>query len=199
MKTVVAGAGFTGIQLAKALVAEGGEVSLVESDPAKVAIARDSLDCDIAEAECNDPETLRAAGVAKADAFVALTGDDETNIVACSLAAATGSKALRIARVRNYSYYSLPADSGATVPAPVRFPGVDVMLNPDVEAAAALARAVEHGAVGNVTDLGGGHAMVALEVAHGSPLDGVALRDVPDRKHLLAWAETSAGPVLPRG
>ena len=52
------------------------------------------------------------------------------------------------------------------------------MLNPDVEAAAAVQRAVDYGVVGNIADLGGGFCITEFRVSAESKLVGVKLRDV---------------------
>ena len=201
MRTVIVGAGFTGIQLARSLVAEGGNVAIIDNDPEKTRHARDILDCEVIEAEGNSPDTLAAAGVEDAAALVALTEDDEVNMIVCSLADAVYPDVLKVARVRNYAYYARTAamsqqrHAGATRP----LFGIDRMLNPDVEAADAILNVIEHGTVGNVIDLGGGHGIVSLPVSPGSPLDGTPLGRIPRRDHLIAWAETADGPLLPDG
>ena len=201
MRTVIVGAGFTGIQLARSLVAEGGNVALIDNDPEKTRHARDILDCEVIEADGNSPETLDAAGVADADALVALTEDDEVNMIVCSLADAAYPGVLKVARVRNYAYYARTEAMSRRRHGDAARPlfGIDRMLNPDVEAAGAISNVIEHGTVGNVIDLGGGHGVVALPVSPGSPLDGTPLGRLPRRDHLIAWAETAEGPQLPDG
>ena len=81
MKIVVVGAGFTGIQLARALVARGEEVSLVENDPGRARVAREQLDCEVVEADGNSPETLARAGIASAGALVALTEEAQHRLL----------------------------------------------------------------------------------------------------------------------
>ena len=194
LKTIVVGAGFTGLQLARSLSEGGAEVSLVENDPARAAVAREQVDCAVVEADGNDPATLAAAGIADAGALVALTDGDEMNLITCALAEADFPDVLKIARVRNYAYYE------RAVPRPVF--GIDCMVNPDVEAAAAICRAAAHGAVGNVLDLGGGRGVLELSVAPGSVLDGAALRDLAaraGRRLLVAWIEKPDRAVLPDG
>lgn len=194
LKTVIVGAGFTGLQLARFLSEGGAEVSLVENDPVRARVAREQVDCAVLEADGNDPATLAAAGIARADALVALTDGDEMNLITCALAEADFPDVLKIARVRNYAYYE------RTLPRPVF--GIDCMVNPDVEAAEAICRAAAHGAVGNVLDLGGGRGVLELSVGAGSLLDGIALRDLPARagRHLLvAWIEKQDRAVLPDG
>ena len=205
MKTIIVGAGFTGIQLARSLVAEGGDVVLIDNDAEKTRHARDLLDCTVIDADGNNPETLEDAGIADAAALVALTEDDEVNMITCSLADAGHPEVLKIARVRNYAYYERTeamarrlAGGRAAAPGRPLF-GIDRMLSPDVEAAKAIFRAMAHGAVGNVIELGGGHGVIALPVAAGSPLDGTPLRSLAERYRLLAWAETPDGPILPNG
>ena len=88
-RTIVVGAGFTGIQLARNLVAEGGDVTLIDNDAEKVRHSRNLLDCAVVQAEGNSLKTLEEAGIASAGALVTLTEDDETNMVTCSLVEAT--------------------------------------------------------------------------------------------------------------
>ena len=181
MKVIVVGAGFTGVQLARSLADSGAEVVLVENDPERARVAREQVDCSVLEADGNSPATLAAAGLAEAGALVALTEDDEVNMITCSLADAAYPALLKIARVRNYAYYTRTAAMAARrradpVSAARPLFGIDRMLNPDVEAATAISSVIEHGAVGNVIELGGGHGVVALPVASGSPLDGTPLR-----------------------
>lgn len=207
MKVIVVGAGFTGIQLARSLADSGTEVVLVENDPDKVRAAREQVDCAVLEAEGNSPATLAEAGLADAAALVALTEDDETNLVICALADAGFPGVRKFARVRNHDYYEnvAAADPDAATrraerPRPVF--GVDRMLNPDVEAAAAICRAIENGVVGNVIALEGGRGVVELAIAPQSPLAGVPLRDLPaktGRRLLVAWVEKPDGALLPDG
>lgn len=207
-KVIVVGAGFTGVQLARTLIAEGADVVLVDRDGDKVQHARSALDCTIVQSDGSSPETLSEAGVATADALVALTEDDEMNMILCSLVDADYPDVLKIARVRNYTYYLKTttaarrhADQTASGERRPLF-GVDHMLNPDVEAAAAICRAMALGAVGNVIELGGGYGIVTLPVREDGPLDGSAIRELSQKegwKYLVAYVETDEGAVLPDG
>ncbi len=207
MKVIVVGAGFTGVQLARSLADSGAEVVLVENDPDKARVAREQVDCSVLEADGNSPATLAAAGLAEAGALVALTEDDEVNLITCALADAGFPGVRKLARVRNYAYYesaAAPALAGAARRAGHSRPvfGVDRMLNPDVEAAAAICRAIENGVVGNVIALEGGRGVAELAVAPQSPLAGAALRELPaktGRRMLVAWVEKPDGALLPDG
>ena len=206
MKTVIIGAGFTGRQLAKELVLENGDVVLMDIDAERVRHASDQLDCTVVEADGRDLRSLERAGLASADALVALTEDDEVNMVICSLADSVYPWISKIARVRNYSYYRSAdeARERARAEHPDARPlyGIDTMLNPETEAASAIASAVEHGAVGSVVELGGGFGIATLSVGKGSPLDGLSLRQISALEgwsYLVAFVDSRGEMKLPNG
>ena len=204
MKVVIVGAGYTGIQLAKTLAAENNDVVLIENTAEKVRIARNQIDCTVVQSDGNSLKVLEEdAGMASADALVTLTEDDETNMVTCALADAAWPGILKVARVRNDAYYAGISAGRRKASAGVRPPlGIDAMLHPDTEAAAAICRAVSHGAVGNVIDLGGGFGIASLRIGENSPLAGLALKELstfPNWRGLIAYVESADGAVLPSG
>lgn len=207
MTIFIIGAGFTGMQLARMLVLERNKVVLIDNDAEKVRNAGDALDCTVLEADGNSIDVLEQAGIASADAFVALTGDDEVNMIACQLVDSAYPAVLKIARVRNYAYYSAVESASRrrktsgtdTVRAMY---GMDAMVNPDVEAASAIYRAVEHGAVGNVIDLKDGFMLTTIGVGRDSVLAGRRMRELHNLEgwdYLVAFLETEAGSVIPNG
>ena len=202
-KIIIVGAGFTGERLARALVAEGAEVVLIDNDAAKVNLARNRLDCTVIQSDGNCLKTLEEqARIATASALVTLTEDDEVNMVTCSLVDSAYPDVLKIARVRNEYYYAASrAGTGAEGGGRPPF-GVDRMLHPDVEAAEAIWRALSLGAVGNVVPLAGGFGIVSLAIQEGSNIAGVPFRSLaPDLgwKWLVAYMETGGEALLPAG
>lgn len=207
MKIFIVGAGFTGTQLARALVLERNSVVLVDNDPARVREASDQLDCTVLEADGNDLEVLESAGIASADALVTLTEDDELNMITCSLVDAVYPRIHKIARVRNYAYYAAAnaARRRARSAVPMSRPlyGIDSMLNPEVEAADAISAALAHGAIGSVIELGGDFGIVTLSIGAGSPLAGVPFAELSRLegwRYLVAFVESADGKTsLPNG
>ena len=207
MKIFVIGAGFTGMQLARALLLEQNNVVLIDNNPERVRDASDQLDCTVLEADGNNLESLEAAGIASADALVTLTADDEINMITCSLVDAVYPRIQTIARVRNYAYYKA-ADvarrrAKSAVPASRPLYGIDSMLNPEVEAADAISAALEHGAIGSVIELDAEFGITTLSIGEGSPLVGLPLAELSklDGWHyLVAFVESSDGATsLPNG
>ncbi|MBP5448022.1 MAG: NAD-binding protein, partial [Treponema sp.] len=136
MKIVIVGAGFTGRQLAKKLINERNEVVLIDNSEEVVRHASKSLHCDVKEMDGNNLENLEEVGIGKADALVCVTANDEVNMITCSLVDSVYPDILKIARVRNFSYYMNTAAavkkhaetfSGKHRP----LYGIDFMVNPD--------------------------------------------------------------------
>ena len=206
MRIFVIGAGFTGMQLAKELIAEKNDVVLVENDAERVRHAVDQLDCAVVEGDGNNLDTLERAGISGADAMVMLTQYDEVNMITCSLVDAVHPGIKKIARVRNYAYYVASDSARRRVksenPGARPLYGIDVMLNPDVEASSAIDAAMQHGVVGDIIELDGRYGIATLSVGEGSPLAGLSLRHLSAKeewRYLVAFVEAEGALSLPDG
>lgn len=208
MRIVIVGAGFTGVQLAKLLIAEKNQVAIIDNNEDIIRHASNQLDCTALCADGNNLDTLEDVGIAKADALVCVTSSDEVNMITCSLVDAVYPDVLKIARVRNYAYYVNTASATKKHSndfAGKRRPlyGINYMIHPDVEAADAIVQAVENGAVGSVLSFDDSDYVIArFTVEEGSQLDGVALKDIrskSDFKFLVAYIEQNGDTALPSG
>ncbi len=142
-KIVIVGAGNIGLALSRLLIDEGHDVVLIEKDPEKAKYAFNQLDCLVINDVGNRHEVLRKAGTEKADVFISVTDSDELNMVSCGLVFNEFSVPVKIAKVRNI-YYS----TSRIMQNP--YLGINYIVNPEVEAAQAIVRAVSHGAVSDV-------------------------------------------------
>lgn len=207
MKIVIIGAGFTGSLLAKALVAERNKVVLIDKSPERVRSAGDQLDCTVIEADGADLDVLEKAGIASADALITLTGDDDINMITCSLIDAVYPDVLKIARVRNYDYYRRTVEvvrrGKKRLPDATRpMFGIDHIINPDVAAASSIVRAMEIGAAGSATEIAGGYEIIVLPVVGDGSLAGRKLRELAslqDWSYLVAFVESNGETELPCG
>ena len=208
MKIVIVGAGFTGVQLAKLLINERNQATIIDNDEDVVRHASNQLDCTITCADGNNLETLENAGIAKADALVCVTSSDEVNMITCSLVDAVYPEILKIARVRNYAYYVNTAAAqkkhsveNTSNKRPLY--GIDYMIHPDVEAADAIVQAVESGAIGNVLSFNNSDFVIArFSVGKNSPFDGIALKNIrtkTDIHFLVSYVEKKGITSLPSG
>ncbi len=86
MKVVILGCGRLGAYLALRLAGLGHHVTVIDQDPAAFARLGDDFPGRTVVGTGIDEEVLRRAGVAEADAFIAVTNWDNTNVMAAQVA-----------------------------------------------------------------------------------------------------------------
>jgi trk system potassium uptake protein TrkA len=86
MYIIVVGGGKIGYHLAKALLAEGHEVLVIEKDRTRIDFICGELGSICLLGDGCEASTLGDAGTSRADMLIAVTGDDEDNLVACQVA-----------------------------------------------------------------------------------------------------------------
>jgi trk system potassium uptake protein TrkA len=101
MYIIIVGGGQVGYYLAKALLDEGHELLVLEKDAARTAFICSELGSVAIRGDGCEITTLAEAGVGRADMFVAVTGDDEDNLVACQAAKHKFNVPRIVARIRN--------------------------------------------------------------------------------------------------
>jgi len=139
--------------------------------------------------DATDVELLELEGVGGADAFIALTDGDETNILSSLVAKRAGARQV-ITLVNKRDYMPL-----------ARHIGLDAAVSPRLSAANAILRYVRRGTVTRVATFAGSDAeAIAFEVTERSPLAGKALAEVdfPDGA-IVAAIVHGQGVVVPRG
>lgn len=101
MYIIVVGGGKVGYHLAKALVAEGHEVLVLERDRGKCEVIAEELGSVVVQGDGCEVATLAEVGAARADLVIAVTGDDEDNLVVCQVAKLKFSAPRTIARIND--------------------------------------------------------------------------------------------------
>lgn len=101
MYIIVAGGGKVGYYLTKTLVNEGYEVLLIEKSKRKVETYSDRFGTVVLQGDACEAAICEEAGMQRADVVVAVTGDDEDNLVICQMAKRRFNVPRTIARVNN--------------------------------------------------------------------------------------------------
>jgi trk system potassium uptake protein TrkA len=101
MYIIVIGGGKVGYYLATALLGQGHEILVVEKDPARTQFIIDRLGSVCIRGDGCEVATLTDAGTGRADMFIAVTGDDEDNLVACQVAKHKFNVPRTVARINN--------------------------------------------------------------------------------------------------
>ena len=167
---VIIGAGNVGLAVAQALEArpERVRVKLIERNRARAEDAADSLTRTIVlNGDGLSAELLEEAAVPKADAVLAITDDDKTNILAAVRAKQAGAK-LAISLVNDPTLMSMMD--------PLH---IDAFINPRASTVSTILRHIRHGRVRDIYSIGDAEAeVIEAQVLSTSPIAGRPVRDI---------------------
>jgi trk system potassium uptake protein len=165
---VAVGAGKVGWNLARELIDRGNEVTLIESDPQRYATVEEELEHAVQYGDGSELWVLERAGIERAEMVIAVTGDDEDNILICQVATEKYGVERVIARCnnpRNLEHFEL------------------LSIKPAVSATDLILRLIEH----EVPKYGPLHLLdlpqeqleiIELEVGDGSEAAGRTVKDI---------------------
>lgn len=105
MKIIILGAGQVGGSLAETLLGENHDITLVDLDEHRLQYFADRLDIHTLRGQGSYPGILRQAGADNADMLIAVTNNDEANIVACQVAYTLFNVPVKMARIRSRHYF----------------------------------------------------------------------------------------------
>ncbi len=101
MYVIIAGAGKVGWNLARELIARDREVTLIESNHERFGVVEEELEHAVQYGDASELWVLERAGIQRADLVIAVTGDDEDNILICQVAKEKYGVQRIVARVNN--------------------------------------------------------------------------------------------------
>jgi trk system potassium uptake protein len=187
MYVVIVGAGKVGWNLARELIQKGHEVTLVESDPQRYGVVEEELEHSVQYGDGSELWVLERAGIERADLVIAVTGDDEDNILISQVAREKYGVERIVARCnnpRNLQHFEL------------------LGVKPAVSATDLILRLIEH----EVPKYGLVHLLdlpqerleiIELEVGADAPGAGKKVRDLglPDGSLVISILRDGAGFV----
>ena len=155
-RVMIAGGGNIGLRLAKALDGKY-QVKLIEEDKQRAEyIAQQVSDVLVLNGDAADEDLLETENVAEMDVFVALTNDDENNIMSSLLAKRMGAR--RVISLINRRAYADLMDGGP----------IDITISPAQATIGSLLAKIRRGDVVAVHSLRRGSAEVLELVVHGN-------------------------------
>ena len=120
MHVVIAGCGRVGSGLARDLVAQGHDVAVIDEEAESFYLLGDDFPGEFVHGRALDWDVLRQAGIARADAFVACTDGDNTNIVTAQIAQKKFGVRCAVARVYDPLRAELFAQAGIRTVCPTK-------------------------------------------------------------------------------
>ena len=187
MYVIIAGAGKVGRNLARELIAKEHEVTMIESSRSLYLSLEEEFEHTIQYGDATELWVLERAGIQRADLVIAVTGDDEDNILVSQVAKEKYLCERIIARVnnpRNHDHFRL------------------LGIQPAVSATDLILRLIEH----EVPRYGLVHLLaleeerleiIELEVSDGAPVAGEKVADIalPDGSLIISILRGGAGFV----
>ena len=195
MKIVIAGAGEVGSHLAKLLSNEEQDIMLIDADAERLAILDANYNLMTYVGDPTSFTTLREAGAAGCDLFIAVTPYESNNIVGCSIAKNLGAKTT-VARIDSYDFMN-PLNSSH-----VKHMGVDRVIYPEYLAAQEIITALKRTWARNWFELHDGRLILAgVKLRAGAPLAGMKLRDFTYTNHHfhVSAIKRNHETIIPRG
>ena len=198
MKIIILGAGQVGASVAESLVSEANDITIVDTDAARLALLQGRLDLRSVAGNASSPSILKRAGAEDADMLIAVTQSDQTNLCACKTAHALFSLPTRIARVRSSDFADHPE-----LFTPENF-AVDFSICPEQIVTDYIVKLIEFPEALQVLEFAGGLvSLVAVRAYEGGPLVGHPLKDL--RQHIpqvdarIAAIFRRDRPITPEG
>ncbi len=187
MNIVILGAGQVGTSAAERLV-EDNDITVVDIDADKLQALQDRLDLRTVRGYASNPSVLRDAGLAEADLLLAVTQSDETNMLACRIAATLFDVRTRIARIRAQDYLAHPQ-----ILTPQCL-GINYVISPETEVTAYLERLIDFPEALQVLEFAEGRvSLAAIRVDAGGPLAG---KSVASLRTTMPQLETRVAAIF---
>ena len=177
MKVIILGAGQVGATVAESLVSEQNDITVVDVEPARLRALQDRFDLRTVTGSASHPAVLEEAGIDDADLLIAVTQSDETNLVACKLAARMFNVPRRVARIRANAFLD-----NKLVLGPDGF-DVDLSICPEQVLTEYIVKLVEFPEALQVLDFADGKvSLVAVRAYQGGPMVGRPVKEI--RAHI---------------
>lgn len=186
-RVVMVGGGNVGLAVASELESRANRVraKIIEKDRKRAEIAAEALERTIVlHGDGLDVALLTEAGVSRADAMLAVTDDDKTNMLAAVRAKSEGCP------------YAIALINDPTL-VPLMGPlGIDAYINPRATTVSSILRHIRHGRVRAVYSIGDAEAeVIEAEVLSTSPMAGKRIADIDFPEGVLVGAVRKGGTV----
>ncbi len=185
MRAIVVGAGDVGYDVARMLSLERHDVTVIDTDQAKIDHVSETLDVLAIQGSGTSAATLMKARILDADLLVAVTDVDEVNIIASMLAERFGNSShetTTIARVRSSEF---TADDAVLTMADF---GIDLIIHPEESTAAEVVALLRRAAATDIVEFCDGRIhLVGIRIDRDAPLLGVSLAELAQQNSHLQY------------
>mgnify|MGYP006083484655 CR=1 FL=1 len=178
MNIIICGAGKVGFSISKQLSTQGHSVTVIDPSSEDIKKINDTQDVKGIVGRATLPSVLENAGAENADMIIAVTRNDETNMIVCQLASSLFNVSKKIARIRTKDFLDgkwSKLYNKSNIP-------IDVIISPEIEVAKSLFRKLEApGALDNVPFADGKVKMLEISIEIGCPIINTPLKKLTEK------------------
>ncbi len=176
MNIIIAGCGKVGQELVEQLNEEGNNITVIDTDEARVNDISARYDCMGITGNGATHITQQEAGIDEAHLLIAVTGSDELNMLCCLVAKMTGN-CQTIARIRNPQYATEARYLKNEL-------GLAMIINPEQAAATEIAKVLRFPSAMKIDTFAKGRVeLLKFRLPEGSPLVGCAVKEISTKLH----------------
>jgi trk system potassium uptake protein len=139
MNIIICGAGRVGFTIAKLLSEQGHSITVIDQSSEDIQKINDSLDVKAIVGKATYPSILEKANASETDMIIAVTRNDEINMLICQIAYSIFNIPKKIARIRSQDYLN---PKFTRVYSKENLP-IDVIISPEIEIAKSIQRKLE--------------------------------------------------------
>ncbi len=178
MNIIICGAGQVGFSISKQLSSQGHSLTVIDESTENIKKINEAQDVKGIVGRASLPSVLENAGAEKADMIIAVTRNDETNMVVCQLAASLFNIQKKIARIRTKDFLEGKWNklyNKSNIP-------IDVIISPELEVAKSLYRRLEApGALDNVPFANNKVKMLEIAIEKNCPIINIPLKNLTEK------------------
>jgi len=175
MNIIICGAGKVGFSISKQLSAQGHSVTVIDQSSEDIKKINDTQDVKGVVGRATLPSVLENAGAENTDMIIAVTRNDETNMIVCQLASSLFNISKKIARIRTKDFLDSKWSklyNKSAIP-------IDVIISPEIEVAKSLFRRLEApGALDNVPFADDKVKMLEIAIEKNCPIINTPLKNL---------------------
>ena len=175
MNIIICGAGRVGFTIAKILSEQGHSITVIDQSSEDIQKIDDSLDVKSIVGKATYPSILEKANASDADMIIAVTRNDEINMLICQIAFSIFNVQKKIARIRSQDYLN---PKFTKVYNKENLP-IDVIISPEIEIAKSLQRKLEApGALDNIPFADNKIRVLEILINENCSLKDIKLKDI---------------------
>ena len=175
MNIIICGAGRVGMTIAKILSDQNHSITVIDQSSEDIQKINDSLDVKAIVGKATYPSILEKANASEADMIIAVTRNDEINMLICQIAYSIFNIQKKIARIRSQDYLN---PKFSKVYSKENLP-IDVIISPELEIAKSIQRKLEApGALDNVPFADNQIRLLEISIDNDCPLINIKLNEL---------------------